>query len=500
MTTMRPLLLRNASLYGGGSDPVDVIVSAGTVAAILPAGQGSARQVHDLDGRHVLAGLWDHHVHLTQYALARRRIDLASANSAAAVARLVADAVRDDPPGPGEPVMGFGFRDALWSDAPHRALLDEVCPDIPLALASGDLHCVWLNSAGLALAGATDHPTGLLREEVVPAVLDAFQRVAVANIDALVLEAVKRLPERGIVGVVELENQRNPEVWPARAASAPVRLRIECAVYPDELDWAIAAGLRTGDPLTADGLLRMGPLKVITDGSLNTRTAYCDDAYPGLAGAEARGLLLVPPQDLEPILRLAHEHGIFATVHAIGDHANALALDAFAAVGCPGRIEHAQLVRPADFARFAQLGIEASVQPRHAIDDRDVADRHWSGRTDRSFAYASLHTAGARLRLGSDAPVAPLDPWISLQSAALRTADDRASWHPEQEMSVAAGLDASTPSGARVTVGMPADLVVVDNDPRTSPPTELGSTPVHATMIAGSWSWLDGEVLADSGG
>ena len=488
MTNLLPdadLVLRNARPFGGAGDPVDVTVEAGVIAAVVPAGEGRARQAHDLDGRHVLAGLWDHHVHLTQYALGRRRIDVSAATSAADAARLVAAASKR----PGEPVMGFGYRDALWTDAPHRDLLDAACPDVPVVLASGDLHAVWLNTAGLALAGVGEHPTGLLREEPVPVVLDAFQKVAIANLDALVLDAVRDLPARGIVGVVELENQRNPEIWPARAAAGPVPVRIECAVYPDLLDWAIGAGLRSGDRLTEDGRLRMGPLKVITDGSLNTRTAYCDDAYPGLDGAEARGLLLVPPRELEPMLRRAHENGIWATVHAIGDHANALALDAFAAVGCRGRIEHAQLVRPADFARFADLGIEASIQPQHAVDDRDVADRHWAGRTHRSFAYGSLRTAGVRLRLGSDAPVAPLDPWVSLQAAVLRTGDDRASWHPEQEMPVTAGLDASTAEGATLKPGMPADLIVVDQDPRTIPPAALGTTRVHATMLAGTWTW-----------
>ena len=104
-------------------------------------------------------------------------------------------------------------------------------------------------------------------------------------------------------------------------------------------------------------------------------------------------------------------------VHAIGDRANARVLDAFEAVGCSGSIEHAQLLRREDVARFAALGVVASVQPEHAMDDRDVADRYWAGRTDRAFMLAELAAAGVELALGSDAPVAPIDPWVAISAA-----------------------------------------------------------------------------------
>ena len=144
-----------------------------------------------------------------------------------------------------------------------------------------------------------------------------------------------------------------------------------------------------------------------------------------------------------PLLRRATAAGLDCAVHAIGDRANTLALDAFAATGARGRVEHAQLLGPADLARFAELGLVASVQPEHAVDDRDVADRYWAGRTHRAFAYRSLLDAGAELVLGSDAPVAPLDPWITLAAAVHRSADGRPSWHPEQEIPLDVALAAS---------------------------------------------------------
>lgn len=171
------------------------------------------------------------------------------------------------------------------------------------------------------------------------------------------------------------------------------------------------------------------------------------------------------------MLRRATAAGLDVAVHAIGDRANGLVLDAFAATDATGRIEHAQLLSDHDVARFAALGVAASVQPEHAVDDRDVADRHWAGRTHRAFAYRSLLDAGAELVLGSDAPVAPLDPWITLAAAVHRSEDGRPRWHPEQEIPVAVALAASAGPDGPVAVGRRADLTITGLDPASAPAT-----------------------------
>jgi predicted amidohydrolase YtcJ len=152
-------------------------------------------------------------------------------------------------------------------------------------------------------------------------------------------------------------------------------------------------------------------------------------------------------------------------------------------------IEHAQLVRSEDFARFAPLGLVASVQPEHAMDDRDVADLHWKGRTDRAFAYASLHEAGATLRFGSDAPVAVLDPWVAIAAATTRSRDERTAWHPEQRVSLDVALAASMRGRTRVGVGDVADLVILDDDPYAASPERLRELPVAGTLLGGRWTW-----------
>jgi predicted amidohydrolase YtcJ len=235
----------------------------------------------------------------------------------------------------------------------------------------------------------------------------------------------------------------------------------------------------------------VGPLKVLVDGSLNTRTAYCLDPYPepDAHGTPAHGLECVPVPELRRLLGTARDNGIGAAVHAIGDRANRDVLDVFEELGTGGSIEHAQFVAADDFARFGRLGIVAGIQPEHAMDDRDAADRHWAGRTDRAFAYRSLLDGGARLRLGSDAPVAAFDPWVTLAAAVTRARDGRPPWHPEQRIPVDVALAGSV--GSAVAVGQPADLVIVERDPLVASGEELREMPVAGTLLAGRWTWRE---------
>ena len=492
------LLLAGARLIGR-AEPVDVLVRGGRIARLGPVGSladalgaGPVERV-DLDGRTLMPGLWDAHTHLTQWALARERLDVSTATSAAHAVRLVVERLADRPPRPGTALIGYGFRDGLWPDAPTSALLDAVAGSTPVVLVSGDLHCAWLSTAGLAYLGVGEHPTGVLREEEWLPVMGEVDRAPEGLADALVAEAVQHAATLGVVGVVDLEIADNVDVWRRRSAGAAPAARIRAGVWEAYLDHVLREGLQTGDPLTADGLVTQGPFKVVTDGSLNTRTAYCHDPYPGASGAQAHGILAVPPERLVPLLEQANRHGLRVAVHAIGDAANTLALDAFAATGARGAVEHAQLLSAADVRRFAELDIVASVQPEHAMDDRDVADRHWAGRTGRAFAFGDLHRAGVRLALGSDAPVAPLDPWTAIDAAVRRSRDEREPWHPEQAIDLDAALASSVdeqPLG--LAVGAPADLAVLDEDPhhRLARAGTVRGLPVAGTLVAGRWTHL----------
>jgi predicted amidohydrolase YtcJ len=486
-----PVVLAGARLPAHDR-PVDVLLAGGLVRSITPAGSqpvDAGVRTIPLDGRYVIPGLYDRHVHFSQWALEAGRIDLSGAGSAADVQAIVRAAIDR-----GErEVTGVAYRDGMWPDAKSRALLDAVSGETPVVLVSTDLHSCWLNTAALRRHGA-DHlagDDGVLREGDCFRLLTAINSVDDDRLDALAGEAALNAAARGVVGITDYEMRWNRDDWARRVAGGIRSLRIAFGVYTWDLERAIAEGLRTGDEIAGTGgLVTVGGYKVITDGSLNTRTAWCFDPYPGLEGhSHPHGLATVSYDELVPLMRGADAAGITPAVHAIGDRANAAVLDAFEEVGCRGSIEHAQLLRHDDVARFAALGIVASVQPEHAMDDRDVADRYWAGRTDRAFMLADLAAAGVELALGSDAPVAPLDPWVAISAAVGRARDGREPWHPEQAIEASAALAASTGGqGAEVRVGGPADLAVVELDPLVASVDDLRRMPVDATLLGGRFT------------
>jgi predicted amidohydrolase YtcJ len=478
---------------GNDSAPRTIELADGAIVGLGPAGDEASGSVEtvDLDGRWVLPGLWDHHVHFQQWAIARDRHDLTDTRSAAQAAVSVRAGL-DARDRHTDLIVGVGYRDALWTDQPSAGLLDEHTGTVAAVLISADLHTVWLNTAALSRFGHQPHESGVLREQDAFDVQRALADLPQQRIDQQVADAAVSAAARGVVGIVDFEFFDIGPAWQRRISTGNRSLRVVCSVWPEALADAIGRGHRTGDPLPGtDGLATMGPLKVIIDGSLNTRTAYCRQAYPGRSGAESHGLLTVSPDDLVVLLTTAKRAGLRASVHAIGDNANANALDAYELVGFAATagctIEHAQLITAADIARMARLGIVASVQPEHAVDDRDVADRYWSGRTDQAFAYRSLLDAGVALALGSDAPVAPLDPWVAIAAAVHRTRGARPAWHPEQRLSIAEAIAASVHS--RIEPGAVADLAIVDQDPFAVDADQLRRLPVAGTMLGGRWTY-----------
>jgi len=479
-------LVLAAVRLGSGGPVVDVRLEHGRVAAITTDQQISAgARVIDGQGGTLLPGLVDAHVHAVQWAAARRQISLADARSATEAVTQLVERLR--PADPGELVMAVGFRDGLWADRPHKDLLERALPGRAVALFSNDLHTLWLSPAALKLIGR-EHPTGVLIEDECMRATAELPVASAETEDRWVADAMRAAAARGVTGIVDYEFADTIVDWTRRLQSAPPSVRVSCVIAKFALDDAIARGYRTGDPVQGSGgLLTIGPYKLFVDGSLNTRTAFCHDPYPGL---QTRGNLELPPEELVPLMKLASANGISPAVHAIGDHANTIALDAFAEVGCGGRIEHAQLLRPSEFGRFKELGVIASVQPAHAPDDRDVADRYWVDRTARAFPYGALLAAGATLEIGSDAPVSPLDPWDGIASAVTRTDDDRPAWHPEQAIPLDAALIAASQGRDSVHVGDVADLMLVAADPATVAPADLRTMPVLATVLAGRLTHL----------
>lgn len=483
------------------SEPVDIRMVGGTVTEVSRRITPTADEVLiDAAGRWVIPGLWDAHVHLAQWAQASDRLDVSGTAGPAEVVRRVGAAVARLAGAPTDRlVLGGGFRSAAWSEQPTVAALDAVTGERRVVLVSGDGHNGWLNSAALRFFGVSERAGALDENEWFP----IFARLADlpevrAGLDEAYRRAVAAAAAAGVVGIGDMEFGAGYRDWPARFAAGVDQLRVRTAIYPEGLEEVIAAGLRSGQPLPGGhGLLEMGPLKIISDGSLNTRTASCCEPYAAADLEQPYGKQNYSLEELTGLLRRAHDRGLEIALHAIGDAAARTALDAFAATGARGAIEHAQLMRADDIHRMGRLGIRASVQPAHLLDDREVTQRYWPDRADRCFPLQSLISAGVTLALGSDAPVAPLDPWLAMAAAVHRGADGQEPWNPAEALTAAQALAASTDGQATIAPGSRADLVLLEEDPlaavgdSAATAQHLRRLRVAATLVAGRPTHLD---------
>ncbi len=494
------------------------ITRDGRVARGVEAWEGPSSAVStervDLDGRVVVPGLVDAHVHVLSWALSRARLRLQACGTVAECLVAVGERHAEDRAAGRSDgwLQGAGWREARFPDGrPSATALDGVVHDRPVALWSYDGHSLWLNSAALRAGGITrdtpapaggvverDHgglPTGVLRERAAwdfpqPDSAPAERRDAV-------LEGQRIAHRRGVTAVHDLEAEHGFGIWQTLHADRRLTLRVLAAQQATRLDAVLACGLRSG---FGDDRLQVGPVKAFLDGTLGSRTARMLEPYAdGGTGVE-----LLDRAGFEELVRRATDGGLAVAVHAIGDRANRDALDALEATAAAWRgaelrprVEHAQLLHPADVERFGRLGVVASMQPVHATSDRDLADAAWGPRAASAYAWRGLRESGATLAFGSDAPVEDLDPLAGLHAAVNRTSDDRPPWHREQSLDARAALEAFTLGPAvaagwerrlgTLAPGRLADLTVLDGDPLAGPAADIGRIGVVATMVGGRW-------------
>jgi predicted amidohydrolase YtcJ len=460
----------------------------------------------DLGGRCMLPGFTDSHVHFPTWAMAQREVRLEDTRSLDETLARVRAALPDVRPGTW--LLGRGWRSGDWQPQvePTKELLDEIASETPVALMARDSHSVWLNSAALARANGDllvpggvvelderGEPTGVLREESCWHFRDAYIETTDDEYVEAMRPAIKLANARGVTAVHDKDGWLGAlRFWQRLDAERPLSIRVWQSLPAERAGELGALGLASG---FGNPRLRLGYLKVFMDGTLGSQTARLLDGS---------GVEITSREEFAHLIRQAARAGFPVAVHAIGDQANRDALDAFEEtrgdwqpLGLRQRVEHAQLLAPEDVARFAQLGVAASVQFSHAPSDRDLADRLWAGKTENAYAFRSLRDSGALLANGSDAPIEELDPLAGIRSGVLRTLDERPAWHPEQALTVEEALQASTVNPAwlsgderrrgKLLPGYSADLVVLDRDPVESPPDELPEVQVVATMLGGTW-------------
>ncbi len=503
------------------------IAYVGDDRAAAQAAGGNGAEVIDLAGSTALPGLTDAHIHFGWYSLELRGIDLEGVPSVEQALALVQ--ARAATTAAGEWISGTGWNHHLWGGRlPTRQQLDAIASHHPVLLTRKDGHSIWANSAALAAAGisaATPNPSGgvIIHDEhgepsgVVqenPAMRLLYQarpEPSVAQIMAAYEQGMRQAHRQGLTGIhnvlPDVGGAAELTVLRQLRAEGRLKLRVSYLIRAEQLAAALAAGETSG---AGDDWLRFGHLKLFTDGSLGSLTA---DMLEPFTGSASRGVEVTAQEELVALTQRAVAGGIAVAIHAIGDRAVRRALDALAegrkaegAMRLRHRIEHAQLVDPADFARFATLGVIASVQPIHAPSDWQVAEQYWGAARARRGAYIfrTLLDYGTRLAFGSDCPVETLDPIAGIHAAVTRQqANDSPTggWNPEQRLSVAEAVAGYT-SGAAYAAGAEAsqgslevgklgDCVVLNADIFAIPPPQIKQARVVHTIVGGEVVYSD---------
>ncbi len=476
-----------------------VLVSSGRVRAVGTRDDllslSPKAEVLDHRGAFLTPGLCDAHIHLVGFGFSLERVDLSDTTSPLEAVQRIEERAAHLPHS--EWILGGGFFPNRWSELefPTAAMLDARVPHHPVLMTTRDGHGAWVNSLALRLAGLhagtpdpegarivrDEHgqPTGMLLEF---GAMDMVRRVvpepSLERTVAATQRAADRMAAWGFTSVHTMAAE--PEVFLRAVQELEARdtlpLRVWACIPHANLEHVAASGLRGG----TGNRVRLSGIKFFADGALGSRTAWMFEPY---LGTSETGVIADPPELILERGRQALELGFCPVVHAIGDRANHEVLNVLEQLaplarsrGVRLRLEHAQHLRPEDMARFGQLGIVASVQAIHLVDDAVPTVRLLgSERARYTYAFRSLLEAGAPLAMGADAPVATPDPVLGFRAAVTREAAGGVIFQPEQRLTPLQTLEAYTVGGAmaagwegwsgRVKVGFVAEFTLWDGDP-----------------------------------
>ncbi len=475
----------------------------------------------NIEGRVILPGLTDAHLHLQHYALALEKIDCETDTLEECLRRV---AERVNKAKPGEWILGHGWNQNVWGNWPSAADLDRIAPNHPVYLTAKSLHAAWANRAGMQLANITastpdpkdgqiqrdakGEPTGILFENAMQLIDYIVPAPNTEGLARAIQKAQSILWKMGLTGIHDFDRRDCFMALQQLHADGKLKLRVTKNIPVELLDQAYELGLRTG---FGDDWLRIGSVKVFMDGALGPRTAAMFQPY--LNESENRGILNMDGEELFELGRHAADVGLGMTVHAIGDRANHEVLNAYEQLrayekkkGLPPlrhRIEHVQVLHPDDATRLAALNVVASMQPIHATSDMLMADKYWGGRSALAYAWRTQLDAGTHLAFGSDAPVESPNPFLGIHAAVTRRRADGSpnlnGWHPEQRLTMQEAIEGFTTGAAyaayaenrmgKLAEGCLADLIVLEKDPFTCDPGEVKDLQLSATMIGGDWVW-----------
>lgn len=492
-------------------------------------GRGDARPErpdfrYDGKGRTLIPGLIDAHGHVMELGFSRLNLDLTGTRSLEeAKARIEAFARAN----PGRPwILGFGWNQEAWGLGrfPTAADLEGLAGGRPIWLQRVDGHAGWANAAALGAAGITattrapaggriisegGKPAGVLVDKAMDLMAHALPAPQPKDYDAALQQAQDALLARGVTAIADMGTSIAD--WQAfRRAGDRGALRVRIMGYARGVEAAALIAGPGPTPWLYDDRLRLGGVKLFMDGALGSRGAWLKAPYAD--APRETGLPLLTPIQLRNQMSRAAMDGFQLAIHAIGDRANAEVLDAIDELSATyagdrrWRVEHAQIVDPADLPRFAAHGTIASMQPQHATSDWQMAiARLGTARLGGAYAWRSMLDAGVPLAFGSDVPVEPADPFIGLKSALTRMdAQDQppGGWQPEQRLTLAEALRAYTWGAAHagfaeerfgnLAPGQRADFLILDSDIELARPADLPATRIREIWIGGQRVQVNG--------
>jgi predicted amidohydrolase YtcJ len=487
-------------------------------------GSQEGAETVQLHGQFVMPGFNDAHVHLGGAGADELAVPLTGVPSVEEMQKRVADAVAHHKPG--EWITGGGWDHTLWADKrfPNRQQLDAVAPKNPVILTHISGHVAVANSLALKSAeidkttpnppgGEIEHdalgePTGMLKEGaamsfVTARIPDPSPEQRRHGIE-LVLE---NFAKNGVTSVQDYSTWEDYQVYRQLKEEGKLTARItEWLPFNESLDNLQNMRAQGG---TKDPWLKTGALKAFTDGALGSRTAAMLEPYSD--DPSTRGILTNDPDKLRVMAIERDKAGFQLAFHAIGDRANRIALDVFEAVAKANgrrdrrdRIEHAQVVEPMDFIRFAQLNVIASMQPSHQTNDmRWAEDRIGPERIKGAYAWATMLKNGVHLAFGTDYDVEPISPFRGLYACVTRERPDggpRNGWEPQEKISLADCIKAYTSGSAyaqfeegkkgELKQGEYADFIILSNDLTKTPPPQFTKTRVLRTVVGGRIVYL----------
>ena len=492
----------------------------GKVVTVVARGDKRPQTDYRLDGQGkvMLPGMIDAHVHVMDMGFAALTLDLSDTTSLeGALAKIKAFAEAN----PGRPwIIGRGWNQERWGLGrfPTAAELDSVVSDRPVWLERADNHANWANTRAMTAAeitaktpdsaggkiirDASGAPSGVFVDKAVQLVGKVVPPPRPQDRDLAFSKAQDVLLAKGVTAVADMGTTATD--WATfRRAGDSGRMVIRIMSYANSLDTLEMIAGAEPTVWLYDDRLRMGGIKLFLDGALGSRGASLKAPYADDHGT--RGLPLLSPAQLRNLMSRAAMGNFQTAVHAIGDAANAEVLAAIEELSETyegdrrWRIEHAQIVDPVDIARLGQHGVIASMQPLHQTSDRLMAEaRLGPDRLAGAYPWRSVITAGGRLAFGSDAPVEPADPWAGMAAAISRTdaaGEPFGGWFPQETVSREQAFAGFTSDAAfagfaegrfgRLMPGERADFLLVDRDPLLASPDAIRETKIMEVWIAG---------------